>query len=62
MDLIYIGPSPAEVGIVPCPEGWPAADHVEQDAGLAAEKVASGLYEEANAGPRARKPAKAEEE
>ena len=44
MELVYIGPNPAEVGIVPCPEGWPAADHSEPDEALAAEKVASGLY------------------
>lgn len=59
MDLIYIGPSPAEVGIVPCPEGWPAANHNEPDEALAAEKVASGLYRE-NEASRPRKPAKGE--
>ena len=44
MELVYIGPNPAEVGIGPCPEGWPAADHSEPDESLAAEKVTSGLY------------------
>lgn len=46
MKLVYVGPNPAQVGIVPCPEGWPAANHEEPDSALAAEKVASGLYQE----------------
>ena len=46
MELIYIGPDPVVVGVVPCPEGWPAAPHDEPDKVLAAEKVASGLYRE----------------
>lgn len=43
--LRYVGPAPAEVGIVPLPEGWPAADHSEPDLALLAEKLASGMYE-----------------
>ncbi|HXG36521.1 MAG TPA: hypothetical protein VNL15_06105 [Dehalococcoidia bacterium] len=42
--LIYIGPDPAEVGVVPLPEGWGAFDHEETDEKLAKEKVASGMY------------------
>lgn len=53
MRLMYIGPDPAVVGIVPLPEGWPAFDHDEADDSLAAEKVASGSYASAH-------PAKAE--
>jgi hypothetical protein len=44
MELTYVGPDPAVVGIVPCPEGWPAANHDEANGELAAEKLASGLY------------------
>lgn len=44
MRLVYIGPNPATVGIVPLPEGWPALDHEEPDEALAAEKVESGSY------------------
>lgn len=44
MKLVYTGPDPAAVGCVPVPEGWSAFDHDEPDAGLAAAKVASGLY------------------
>lgn len=43
--LKYIGPDPAEIGVVPLPEGWPAALHEEPDKGLAKEKLASGMYE-----------------
>lgn len=45
--LEYVGPDPAVVGIVPLPEGWPALDHEEPDAAVAAEKVASGNYRRA---------------
>ena len=58
MKLIYIGPSVEEAGLVPLPEGWPAADHDEADESLAAEKVASGKYRYA----RPPKPAKGEDE
>ena len=44
MELIYIGPSVEEAGVVPLPEGWPASAHNEADETLAAEKVASGSY------------------
>ena len=44
MELIYIGPSVEEAGLVPLPEGWPAASHNEGNETLAAEKVASGSY------------------
>ncbi|MGI8423584.1 MAG: hypothetical protein ACR2NO_05655 [Chloroflexota bacterium] len=43
-ELIYIGPDPADVGVVPLPEGWSAANHEEPDIDLAAEKVASRMY------------------
>ena len=46
MELEYVGPDPSVVGVVPCPEGWPAADHRETSTALAREKVASGLYRE----------------
>lgn len=42
--LRYIGPDPATVGVVPLPEGWPAADHDEPDEELRKEKLASGKY------------------
>lgn len=42
--LTYVGPDPAVVGVVPLPEGWPAADHEELNEALAAEKLASGFY------------------
>lgn len=42
--LIYAGPDPEVVGVVPLPEGWPARDHEEGDAELAAAKLASGMY------------------
>jgi hypothetical protein len=46
MKLRYIGISPVENGgTVPLPEGWPAADHDEDNEELAAQKVASGNYE-----------------
>lgn len=46
--LKYTGPDPAEVGVVPLPEGWPAEDHDEPDAALAKEKLASGSYKRAS--------------
>lgn len=55
--LEYIGEEGAWVA------GWPASDHDEPDTELAAAKVASGLYRVAEqAGARASKPAKPEEE
>lgn len=45
--LRYVGPAPADVGVVPLPEGWPAATHEETDVALLAEKLASGMYEPA---------------
>lgn len=47
MDLKYIGKTIDEVGVVPLPEGWPAADHTEPDEGVAAAKLASGSYRNA---------------
>lgn len=44
MRLVYVGPDPAIVGVVPLPEGWPAFDHEETDQARASEKVASGSY------------------
>lgn len=38
--LIYIGPDPAEHGVVPLREGWPAENHDEPDEAVAAEKLA----------------------
>lgn len=52
--LRYTGPDPAEVGVVPLPEGWPAVDHDEPDAAQRAAKLASGAYAPA--------PARGEEE
>lgn len=43
-NLTYIGPNPAVVGVVPLPEGWPAANHTERDAALVDEKRESGAY------------------
>lgn len=40
--LRYVGADPSTDWVA----GWPASNHEEQDAELAAEKVASGLYEE----------------
>lgn len=45
--LLYTGPAPAAVGVVPLPEGWPAADHADADAARYAAKVASGNYKPA---------------
>ena len=39
MKLRYIGPERSHGGSLPLPEGWPAADHDEPDAALAAEKL-----------------------
>jgi hypothetical protein len=49
--LRYTGPSYAEAGCVPLPEGWPAADHHEPDDALRAEKLESGMYELATPAP-----------
>jgi len=44
--LNYIGPDPSALtGALPLPEGWPAYEHEEADATIAAAKVASGNYE-----------------
>lgn len=43
--LRYVGPEPHEVGVVPLPEGWPAADHEEPDAAKRAEKLAHRQYQ-----------------
>lgn len=32
--------------VLPVPEGWPAADHAEEDHAVAAAKIGSGLYDE----------------
>lgn len=42
--LRYVGPDPATTGVVPLPEGWPAADHDEPNPDRYAAKVASGMY------------------
>jgi hypothetical protein len=34
---------------LPLPQGWPAADHNEPNEAIAAEKLASGMYEAADA-------------
>lgn len=58
MRLKYVGISPADNGgIVPLPEGWPAADHDEDDEALAAEKLASGKYQQDKSAPPAEPPA-----
>ena len=47
MQLHYTGPTLADLVLgsaLPVPEGWPAEDHEEPDAALAAAKVESGLY------------------
>lgn len=44
MELIYVGPSPAEAGLVPLPEGWPAAEHDEPDRDRGRAKLESGFY------------------
>lgn len=44
MKLQYIGPDPAEAGIVPLPEGYPAQDHEEPNAEAAAAKLAFRFY------------------
>lgn len=49
--LQYVGPDPVAVGVVPLPEGWPAADHEEPDAGVAAMKLTSGMYRPAEPSP-----------
>lgn len=44
--LRFVGVVPADGSALALPEGWPAEDHEERDATVAAEKVASGSYEE----------------
>lgn len=44
MQLKYTGPSTAETGVVPLPEGWPATDHEELDPAIAAAKLAFRVY------------------
>lgn len=57
MRLTYIGP-PVVDGLVPLPEGWPAATHHELDEDRAEEKLASGFYREWEVGdPREIDPA-----
>jgi hypothetical protein len=46
MRLTYTGPSGPDTTL-PLPEGWVAADHDEPDEAVAAAKLASGLYREA---------------
>jgi hypothetical protein len=41
--LRYIGPRDVVDGVLPLPEGWPAADHDEPDEALAEAKLARGL-------------------
>ena len=43
MKLHYLGHEPG--GAIPLPEGWPAFDHVEENAEVASLKLASGKYE-----------------
>lgn len=38
--LRYIGPDPAQIGIVPLPEGWGAFDHEDDDEERAKAKLA----------------------
>lgn len=45
-ELKYVGPGP-DVSALPLPEGWPAEDHDEPNAAVRAEKLASGMYAEA---------------
>ena len=44
MKLVYIGPNPAEVGVVPLPEGWPSESHEENNREIADAKLASKMY------------------
>jgi hypothetical protein len=48
MKLTYVGDAP-EYGLVPLPEGWPAADHEEPDEDLAKAKIESGAYKQETA-------------
>lgn len=43
--LRYAGSVPVDGSALALPEGWPAADHVEADAAVAAMKLACGQYE-----------------
>jgi len=54
MRLTYTGPSGPDTTL-PLPEGWVAADHDEPDETVAAAKLASGLYREAEARGRVTK-------
>lgn len=47
MKLAYIGPDPAVVGVVPLPEGWPAATHEDEDEARIAAKLETGFFREA---------------
>lgn len=49
MRLHYTGGGADPDTALPLPEGWPAADHDEPDAAVAAAKAASGLYRGAGA-------------
>lgn len=44
--LRFVGTAPADGSALALAEGWPAADHDESDPAVAAEKLASGSYEE----------------
>lgn len=46
MELTYIGPNPGVIGVVPLPEGWPAANHDEPDPLVAAVKLTTEMYRE----------------
>ena len=50
-DLRYIGPLPEDVGVVPLPQGWPAADHIDNDEERVIEKLESGNYEVVDGAP-----------
>ena len=51
MELVYTGPSITETGVVPLPEGWPAADHNEPDRARAKAKLESNFYKRRRATP-----------
>lgn len=52
VQLKYIGKTLEEVGVVPLPEGWPAADHDEKDPAVLKAKLASGNYEREGPAPK----------
>lgn len=54
MRLIYTGETIDQAGVVPLPEGWPAADHDEPDRAIAAAKLTSGVYREPESTTRAK--------